>query len=541
MTKAKVGLILDDKPQPWNIFDLIEKSYKSDVYEISCIIIQENHHVRRKNIIKSINEYCFKLISFFERIFVKRFINTDTFFKKHSISSFDIKKISVKPIVSKSGFIHRFSKDDLKKIEMENLDILIRGGSGILRGEILNICKEGIISFHHGDNNINRGAPPGFWEVYNREKSTGFIIQILNEDLDAGNVIFKGNIPASFFYTLNMIRLYKKANVFMHILIEDIFKNNEIRVYPKKPYDKPLYVIPSLKEQLIYLVKTFLYLLVKLKRKILGKKLIWNVAYQYCDNWNEVSFRKSKIIKNPPNSFIADPFLFRHKEKDFCFVEEYDFLQNKGHISVYEINKNGEKFLGNVLTEDFHLSYPNVFEHKGDIFMIPETSASKDIRLYKCLEFPLNWQFEQILIPNVSAVDSNIFRLKNKWWILTNIDSSDSGEHCSELHAFYSTDLKSRDWKSHPMNPLIFDSLRARNGGLIIDNDDIFRVYQIQGWDKYGEGLGVSKIINLNEKEYEESTEFELTSDSFKNAIGTHSYNFKNGIMVTDFVSLKSK
>ena len=395
MTKARVGLILDDKPQPWNIYDLVEKSFKSDLYEITCIIVQENNEVKRKNFIKIFNEIGFKLISFFERIFVKRFINIDAFFKKHSINSLGIKKILVKPIISKSGFIYSFSSEDINKIKKENLDILIRGGSGILRGEILNVSKEGIISFHHGDNNINRGAPPGFWEVYNREKSTGFIIQILNEDLDAGNVIFKGNIPTSFFYTLNMVRLYKKANVFMHILIEDIFKNKEIRVYTKKPYYKSLYIIPSLKEQLIYLFKTFLYLLTKLKRKILGKKLIWNVAYQYCDNWNEVSLRNSKIIKNPPNSFIADPFLFRHNEKDFCFVEEYDFLQNKGHISVYEINKNGEKFLGNVLTEDFHLSYPNVFEHKGDIFMIPETSASKDIRLYKCLEFPLNWQFRQ--------------------------------------------------------------------------------------------------------------------------------------------------
>ena len=172
-----------------------------------------------------------------------------------------------------------------------------------------------------------------------------------------------------------MIRLYKKANVFMHILLEDIFKENHIRLYSKRPYDKPLYLVPAIKHQIIYLVKTFLYLLVKLKRKILRKKLIWNVAFQYCDDWRDISIRKSKIIKNPPNSFIADPFLFRHKEKDFCFVEEYDFLQNKGHISVYEINKNGEKFLGNVLTEDFHLSYPNVFEYNGQIFMIPESSA----------------------------------------------------------------------------------------------------------------------------------------------------------------------
>ena len=52
MTKARVGLILDDKPQPWNIYDLVEKSFKSDLYEITCIIVQENNEVKRKNFIK---------------------------------------------------------------------------------------------------------------------------------------------------------------------------------------------------------------------------------------------------------------------------------------------------------------------------------------------------------------------------------------------------------------------------------------------------------------------------------------------------------
>ena len=51
----------------------------------------------------------------------------------------------------------------------------------------------GIISFHHGDNNINRGGPAGFWEVFNEEPSTGFIIQRLTEELDGGDVIFKAN------------------------------------------------------------------------------------------------------------------------------------------------------------------------------------------------------------------------------------------------------------------------------------------------------------------------------------------------------------
>ncbi len=539
MKKARVGLIIDDKLQPWNIFDLFEKSYQSNIYEISCIIIQESHNYKRKTIIKSINEFCFKFISFFERIFVKRFINTGTFFKKYPISLFDTKKIYVKPIVSKSGFVHKFSKEDINKIKMEKLDILVRGGSGILRGEILNICKNGIISFHHGDNDVNRGSPPGFWEVYKREKSTGFIIQILNEELDGGDVVFKGNIPTSYFYTLNMIKLYKKANIFMHILLEDIFKKHNIKVFSKKPFDKPLYLMPSLKHQLIYLFKTFLYLMKKLFNKIIGRKLKWNVAYQYSNDWRDISIRKSKIIQNPPNSFIADPFLFRRNQKDYCFVEEYDFSLKKGHISVYEINDKREKYIGKVIDENFHLSYPNVFENNGQIYMIPESSAAKEIRLYRCLDFPLKWKLEKVLINNISAVDSNIFKLNNKWWILTNVDTSNSGEHCSELHAFYSENLISNNWTSHPKNPLIFDSQKARNAGIIFDNDNIFRSFQIQGWDRYGEGVGVSKITKLDEYEYKEKIEFKLSSDSFKDAIGTHTYNFKNGIMVTDFVSLK--
>ena len=57
----------------------------------------------------------------------------------------------------------------------------------------------------------------------------------------------------------------------------------------------------------------------KLFNKIIGRKLKWNVAYQYSNDWRDISIRKSKITQNPPNSFIADPFLFRRNQKDYCF------------------------------------------------------------------------------------------------------------------------------------------------------------------------------------------------------------------------------
>src|SRR5438093_1187012 len=81
--------------------------------------------------------------------------------------------------IAKSGFVYRFSGEDIDKVKSLNLDLLIRYGSGILNGEILNSTKFGIISFHHADNRINRGGPVGFWEVYSKQDTTGFIIQQL--------------------------------------------------------------------------------------------------------------------------------------------------------------------------------------------------------------------------------------------------------------------------------------------------------------------------------------------------------------------------
>ena len=99
------------------------------------------------------------------------------------------------------------------------------------------------------------------------------------------------------------------------------------------------------------------------------------------------SFKK---VDNPKNTYFADPFLFRFRGKDYCFVEHFNFLSNKGHISALEINDLEEtKFLGAAINEDFHLSYPNIFQHNDEIYMCPESSAAKDIRLYRCLIFHL--------------------------------------------------------------------------------------------------------------------------------------------------------
>ena len=100
--------------------------------------------------------------------------------------------------------------------------------------------------------------------------------------------------------------------------------------------------------------------------------------------------------------------------------------------------------------------------------MIPETNEANEIRLYQAVNFPLKWKLNQVLMRNVSAVDTVVYQDNNIWYMLTNICSSCSDDHSSELHIFYSDHLLNHNWKPHSNNPVIIDSLKGRNAGLII-------------------------------------------------------------------------
>ena len=148
------------------------------------------------------------------------------------------------------------------------------------------------------------------------------------------------------------------------------------------------------------------------------------------------------------------------------FVEDYSLKKNKGRISAIELHDNQYKFLGIVLEENFHMSYPYVFKEDNNVYMIPETHAIGEIRLYKSTKFPERWRLEKILKQNVSAVDTAVFKKKENWFMLTNVCSSGINEHNSELHIFFSKNLISEEWLPiESGNPVIFDSQRARNGG----------------------------------------------------------------------------
>ena len=148
------------------------------------------------------------------------------FFTKTDFAKINLKKteINVTPEITKKN-VYTYKESDLKKIEELKLDVIIRMCSGILKGKILETSKFGVISYHHGDNDFYRGVPAGVWEVYNKDPITGFIIQKLNNELDNGEILFKGCFATASIFYLNNINVYKASAEYILNVLNKIQRN----------------------------------------------------------------------------------------------------------------------------------------------------------------------------------------------------------------------------------------------------------------------------------------------------------------------------
>lgn len=231
----------------------------------------------------------------------------------------------------------------------------------------------------------------------------------------------------------------------------------------------------------------------------------WHIALSR-GGWQEHLAGARTVIDNPPGRFWADPFVWHHEGRDVIFLEEFDLQTQRAHLAVLEIGEQGQLHpLGECLREDFHLSFPFVFTFEGQLYMCPEVSAARQIRVYRCDEFPLRWSLAQVLMEGVSAADTLLLPHEGRWWMFTNIDSSGGQEHNTELHLFWADSPLSTYWTPHPVNPVITDAGHARNGGLVRPAEgEIYRVSQTQRFGVYGAGLSVNAVRELAPLAYRE-------------------------------------
>lgn len=552
MKKLKIGILVDNFQAPKYYIDLINLILKDkDIFEDLVIFNQnldeynsENKRIYKRLFQKIINE---GVLSIFQSIILRLIFFIETYqmnknkiyIKYNSLTALEnsLRKIDIFPDISPSGKIFSYNKDSIKKITSEGCDLILRFSSGILQGKILTTCKYGIISLHHGDNRFFRGLPAGFWEVFLDAPSTGFIIQKLNDELDGGDVLMRGNIMTASYWLLNTANIQRKSIHFLYTLLRYIALNQQL---PAKEeiciYSEKIFRFPSFSFLIKYFLKVHIPAYTKKIIKIFSIRNFenrWSVSYLKKNSIN-ANLSKAHTIKFPQSGFLADPFVIERDDKAYCFVEEFSYRENKGKIAAYLLNDSEAISLGTVLEEDFHLSFPYLVESNNNLYMIPESAENRDIRLYRNIIFPNIWELDTILIDDVDAADSIVFFKDNTWYLLTNICSSNLGDHQSELHLYTSTKLDSDQWEPCEANPIIFDSLKARNGGFFSHNNKMYRVNQVHGKSHYGKSININVVKDITTETFIEDKICSIEPNFFQQINSVHHLDVSKNFIVFD-------
>ena len=67
---------------------------------------------------------------------------------------------------------------------------------------------------------------------------------------------------------------------------------------------------------------------------------------------------------------------------NFEAKSNYKKVSDPSITVIFKLENNKSRFLGKILEEDFHLSFPFIFKFNDTFYMCPETREKKDIRLY---------------------------------------------------------------------------------------------------------------------------------------------------------------
>lgn len=140
----------------------------------------------------------------------------------------------------------------------------------------------------------------------------------------------------------------------------------------------------------------------RLLRKVMGEKEIYTIAVrprptaEGTEPLPALEGGPYTLLPRREGWWFADPLLYHRRGKRWLFAEAMDLSTGKGRLEVCELHDDGTTDDWRVaLEEDFHLSFPMVFDWNGEVWMIPETGSDHSLRLYRCKTFPTQWELVQ--------------------------------------------------------------------------------------------------------------------------------------------------
>lgn len=444
--------------------------------------------------------------------------------------------------------------DILDKIRRYDLDIIINLGYGQLSKELSEIPSYGVWSYSLSDFTNKNEDTIGYYEVVKKDPVTGLELYSIKGAGSKKKVLarfFESTI--SYSVSLNRDKLFKRASLCIPRIIQGIYFNGddymtrlEKRYLSESAELKRNQNVPRFYASIINILTSGMHLLRQVFKKICySDPFSWVLLYNIGNDKDFLNnnYNKFKQIKPGREKFWADPFVVYKDEKYYLFVEEFIYSKNKGHISVLELDRKG-MFVksGIALEKPYHLSYPFIVEAGGDYYMIPESGQNRTIDLYRSAGFPYKWNYVKTIMNNLNAVDTTLFYHDNKWWLFTLIENIESAqENSPELFIFYSDNILSDRWISHPLNPVVTDVRKARPAGRIFKSDGIIYRPGQDCSERYGQAFSFNKISKLSTTEYMEEQVLRVLPDWARDLKGAHTFNTDKNITIIDAYNFRRR
>lgn len=122
-------------------------------------------------------------------------------------------------------------------------------------------------------------------------------------------------------------------------------------------------------------------------------------------------------VAGPTGTLAADPFALPVNGTWYVFFE---LMTSDSPHAVIAAASSSDLVtwtpLGVVLEERHHLSYPFVFEHEGEIFMMPESKKARQVTIYRAEQFPYRWKQAKTILRG-RYCDASMVYYQGRFWL----------------------------------------------------------------------------------------------------------------------------
>jgi hypothetical protein len=402
-------------------------------------------------------------------------------------------------------------------------DVVLKFGMGLLR--VPAELRPPILSYHHGDPDLYRGRPAGFWEIVDGAPVMGQIVQVISNRLDAGEIVaFAETRVLPWSYRATLMEAFRHSPLIINQAIRNAISGKTL---PRSrggrncrlPSNWVTFLF-ALRMCGRFIQRLFYGAFVEKRWKVstaeLGaeqvKALLEAGRVPEPRQWNDIEVAKGY-------TFYADPFFT--SQPPALLVEAVDARSGLGEIVLVD-----GKAHRCVARREGHMSYPAVARIDGREIIVPETASWSPPLIFTLRDDRLEAE-GNLDVGGERVVDGTLIEQGGRIYLFGNKRSA--GANALYL---WSAERLDGHFALHPASPVLVSPIGGRMGGAIIEvGNRLIRLGQ-DGARRYGGSLVAFEITTLTPDSYEEQA---MAKIAFADRHGPHTLNLRGNEIVLDW------